>query len=90
MGYPGGANKAIYAGMSPLCLFVSDDIILHKGAVDTLIRRMDDPKIALCGLKLVFPTDSADPQLPAGKVQHVGHAMNIRGESLSSLPWMES
>jgi GT2 family glycosyltransferase len=48
--------------------------------VDKLLRRMDDPKIALCGMKLVFPADSTDPARPAGRVQHVGHAVNIRGE----------
>lgn len=80
IGFPAGANRLIKMGTSPLVLFVSDDIILHNNSVDALVRRMDDNKIALCGMKLVFPADSNDRARPAGRVQHVGHAINIRSE----------
>jgi GT2 family glycosyltransferase len=40
---------------------------------------MDDPQIALCGMKLVFPDEEGDPARPAGRVQHVGHGISIRG-----------
>jgi GT2 family glycosyltransferase len=72
-------------GSSPLVLFVSDDIFLHEGTIDVLLKRMDDPSIGLCGLKLLFPTDDTDPNRPAGKVQHVGHAINLRGEVVHPL-----
>jgi GT2 family glycosyltransferase len=80
LGFPAAANKLMKQGVSPLQLFVSDDVILHPNCIETLIRRMDDPTIGLCGLKLLFPDNSTDPGRPAGKVQHVGHVMNIRGE----------
>jgi GT2 family glycosyltransferase len=80
VGFPTAANKVMKSGTSPLILFVSDDVILHPNCINTLIRRMDDPAIGLCGLKLLFPDTSTDPGRPAGKVQHVGHVMNIRGE----------
>lgn len=85
IGFPGGANTAIRMGKAPLALFISDDIFIRPGTIDTLIRRMDDSTIALCGLKLLFPEGSTDPTRPAGKVQHVGHAINIRGEVVHPL-----
>jgi GT2 family glycosyltransferase len=81
LGYPGGANNAIRAGSSPLVLFVSDDIFLDDGTIEQLVKRMnDESSIGLCGLKLRFPPESKDPTRPAGRVQHVGHAVNIRGD----------
>lgn len=80
LGFPAGANRVIRAGTSPLVLFVSDDIILHEGTLKKLVATMDNPQIALCGLKLIFPPDSTDPTRPAGRVQHIGHAIDIRGE----------
>lgn len=81
LGFPGGANGAIKMGIAPLCLFVSDDIFLHDGAIETLIARMkSDDTIGLCGYKFIFPEDSNDPSRPAGRIQHVGQATNIRGE----------
>jgi len=41
---------------------------------------MDNPEIGLCGLKLIFPQDSTDPGRPAGRVQHIGHGIDVRGE----------
>lgn len=76
-GYPFGMNKAMKAGNAPLILSVSDDVTLHPGSIHALLKRMDDPAIGLCGLKLLFPADSIDPHRPAGRVQHVGHSMNI-------------
>jgi GT2 family glycosyltransferase len=84
-GFPYGANRAIRSGMAPLVLFLSDDVILDTGTLDKLVRRMDDPSIGLCGLKLIFPVDSPDPGRPAGKVQHVGHGIDIRGEIVHPL-----
>lgn len=80
LGFPAGANRVIRQGTSPLVLFISDDIILDEGALLTLVNRMDNPEIGLCGLKLVFPKDSQDKGRPAGRVQHIGHAIDIRGE----------
>ncbi len=79
-GFPRGANLAIKAGTSPLVIFISDDIILHEGTLGKLLKTMEDPTIGLCGLKLVFPKESQDPGRPAGRVQHIGHGIDIRGE----------
>lgn len=84
-GFPNGANTLISMGKSPLVLFVSDDVVLAEGVLDKLVRRMDDSTIGICGLKLIFPKDSTNPGRPAGKVQHIGHALNIRGEVIHPL-----
>jgi len=85
VGFPAGANRAIRAGTSPLILFVSDDIILHEGTLNKLVRRMENTEIGMCGLKLTFPDDSTDSGRPAGKVQHIGHAIDIHGEVVHPL-----
>lgn len=79
-GFPAGANSAIRSGSAPLVLFVTDDIFVHEGAIDRLIRNMDNPTIGICGYKFLFPEDSTDPSRPAGKVQHIGLGINIKGE----------
>lgn len=80
VGFSAAANRVIRQGTSPLVLFITDDIILHKGTLEKLVRRMDDPEIGLCGLKLMFPKDSTDAVRPAGRVQHIGHAIDIQGK----------
>lgn len=85
VGFPKGANTLIDMGKAPLVLFITDDVALEEGTLDKLVRRMDDPTIGICGLKLLFPKDSIGSGRPAGKVQHVGHALNIRGEIIHPL-----
>lgn len=80
VGFSAGANRVIRAGSSRLVLFITDDVILHKGTLRKLIATMDNKEIGLCGLKLLFPENSTDPARPAGRVQHIGHAIDIRGE----------
>ena len=81
VGFPAGANRVIKHGSSPLVLFITDDIILHPGSIKNLVDRMkSDSKIGLCGLKLLFPEDSVDKGRPAGRVQHIGHGVDIRGK----------
>ena len=81
VGFPAGANRVIKAGNAPLILFITDDIILHPGSLKKLIDRIKtDETIGLCGMKLIFPEDSTDPSRPAGRVQHIGHGIDIRGK----------
>lgn len=84
-GFPDGANKVIRAGNSPLILFVTDDIFIHEGAIESLLKRMDDQSIGQCGYKFLFPYDSLDSRRPAGKVQHIGMASNIKGDMVHPL-----
>lgn len=75
-----GANLAIKAGYAPLVFFITDDVFIHEGAIEALLKRMEDASIGQCGYKLVFPDVDGDPSRPAGKVQHIGMASNIKGD----------
>jgi GT2 family glycosyltransferase len=48
-------------------------------------RIQSDEKIGLCGMKLLFPEGSDDKGRPAGRVQHIGHGIDIRGEVVHPL-----
>lgn len=84
-GYPKGANAAIRMGSAPLVLFITDDVVLHEGSLKKLIDTMKEPGIAMCGLKLTFPKTSTDPNRPAGRVQHIGHAVDLHGQIVHPL-----
>lgn len=85
VGFPVAANEGARMGSAPLILFLSDDVVLFDGALEQMVRRMDDQEIGICGAKLIFPPTSTSPIRPAGKVQHVGLALNIRGEIIHPL-----
>lgn len=85
VGFPRGANEGARMGSAPLILFLGDDVTLQEGALDAMVRRLDDQSIGVCGAKLTFPPNSTSPIRPAGKVQHVGLALNIRGEIIHPL-----
>lgn len=80
IGFPSACNRAANRGSSPLIFFLNDDVFLLPGSINKLVRAMDDPTIGIAGMRLIFPLDSPDPTRPAGKIQHVGIATNIRGE----------
>lgn len=85
IGFPAASNEGARMGSAPLILFLSDDVVLQEGTLEKLVRRMDDQTIGICGAKLLFPPTSTSPIRPAGKVQHVGLAVNIRGEIIHPL-----
>lgn len=75
MGFPIACNIGAKRKGSPLTFFLNADVTLREGAIDELVRTMDDPEVGIVGMKLLFPEDS--PHGPAGKVQHAGLAMSI-------------
>jgi GT2 family glycosyltransferase len=78
-GYAAGANQAIRMGSESLVMFVSDDVMLEPGSIRSLVNTMNnDPMIGICGMKLLFPQHSTDASRPAGKVQHVGHSVDLQ------------
>jgi intein/homing endonuclease len=75
----------VSAGRSPLVFLLNSDVILHKDSIDKLIRVMDDPKVGVVGMKLIFPDDVEGASIGArafGKLQHIGLTTNIRAEVL--------
>ena len=84
LGFPRACNKAFERGYSPLVFFLNDDVILHAGCMEKLVTALNDPKVGIVGMKLIFPDETDLPhdvnQRPAGKVQHVGLSTSIRAE----------
>lgn len=85
VGFPGAANEGARMGSSPLIMFLSDDVILDTGAIEKILGQFADTKVGIVGIKLLFPDNSTSPARPAGKVQHIGLCLNIRGEPIHPL-----
>jgi GT2 family glycosyltransferase len=83
LGFPKACNQGVHRGNSPLLFFLNSDVILEPDSIDKLVRVMDEPEVGVVGMRLVFPMehlDLNDQIRPAGKIQHVGLSVNIRGE----------
>jgi GT2 family glycosyltransferase len=85
LGFPAANNEAVKMGAAPLVLFLNDDCILTENAIEKMLGTMRDESVGVCGAKLLFPTTSTNPNRPAGKVQHIGMALNIRGDTTHPL-----
>ena len=84
-GFPVGSNEVAKMGRAPLIMFLGDDVELQPGAIRQVMEDFNDQTIGIVGIKLLFPLSSTDRNRPAGKVQHVGMAVNIRGEPIHPL-----
>jgi GT2 family glycosyltransferase len=80
MGYPGGVNFCVDKGRSPLIMILTTDVFLEPGAINTMVRALDDPNVGVVGMKLLFPVDRESPHGPPGTIQHAGLAFDIRGK----------
>lgn len=78
IGYPKACNIAAKQGFAPLILILTNDVFLDPHSVEHMVRAIDEPKNGVVGMKLLFPEGS--PNGPAGKVQHVGIALNIKAD----------
>jgi len=85
LGFPAANNEAVRMGTAPIVLFLNDDCILNENAIEKILESMKDETIGVCGAKLIFPLSPTGQGRPAGKVQHVGMALNIRGEVVHPL-----
>jgi GT2 family glycosyltransferase len=84
IGFPKGCNAAVKHGFSPLLFFLNDDVILKPNSINLMVKELDDPKIGVVGMKLVFPEYTDLPQShnvrPPGKLQHIGLCSDIHGD----------
>lgn len=98
LGFPRATNQGFRRGSSPLVMFLNSDVILDPGSVEEMVKAMDDPKIGVVGMKLVFPGDIGENGLvtnevirPQGKIQHVGLSTNVQGNVYHHfLGWSEN
>lgn len=84
-GFPAGSNLCARMGSAPLVMFLNDDVELLPGAIEQVVKDFNDQTLGVVGIKLMFPSTSTDKNRPAGKVQHVGMGLNIRGEPFHPL-----
>ena len=85
LGFPRACNLGARKGNAPLIFMLNSDVILEPLSIDKMVRVLDDPKIGVAGMKLIFPDDAGELRQnkyvrPNGKIQHVGLATNARGE----------
>lgn len=85
LGYAAANNEGARMGSAPYILFLNDDCILNEGAVEKMVETFKDGRVGVVGAKLTFPLNSSRADRPAGKVQHVGLALSIRGEVIHPL-----
>lgn len=81
VGFSQASNEAARMGSAPLIMFLNDDVELQDGAIQIVVDTFKDATVGAVGIKLLFPEDSKRPGYPAGKVQHVGMAINMRGDA---------
>ena len=79
IGFPRACNMGARRKASPLLFFLNSDAIMHSRSIWHMVKAMDDPQVGVVGAKLLYPDDSKDPNRPAGRVQHVGIAIDISG-----------
>lgn len=77
-GYAGGVNAGANVCQSPLMMILTTDVILNPGAVEAMIKIMDDPSVGVVGPMLLFPKGAKHG--PPERVQHAGIAFNMSGK----------
>lgn len=85
-GFAAANNQGAALGNAPAILFLNDDCILEdETAIQKMFSTIEDPTIGICGIKLLYPLSSTSNIRPPGKVQHVGIALNIKGDTYHPL-----
>ena len=84
-GFAEANNEGARMGTAPYILFLNDDCIVNAGTIERMVETLKPSEVGMVGAKLTFPITSSQPNRPAGKVQHVGLALNIRGEVIHPL-----
>jgi GT2 family glycosyltransferase len=85
IGFPKACNQGVRKSNSPLLFMLNSDVILEPQSIKYMVQQLDNPKVGVVGMKLLFPEFAEglrqDKNVrPSGKVQHVGLETNIRGE----------
>lgn len=85
VGFPDSNNQGARMGVAPLVMFLNDDVELKEKAVQKVVDTFKDETIGVVGIRLLFPPNSTSPIRPPNAVQHIGIALNIRGEAIHPL-----
>ena len=85
MGFIKSSNLGAKNAKGEFLVFVNDDIELHDGYFDAIYSRMQDSIYGVVGARLLFPPNSTSRQRPAGKIQHIGIALDVHAEVVHPL-----
>lgn len=85
LGFPAANNEGARMGSAPFILFLNDDCVLREDTIQQMLTTMNDNSIGVVGAKLLYPKSSTSPIRPAGRIQHVGLGLNIRGDVIHPL-----
>ena len=81
-GFIASCNSGAKNGKSPYLSIITDDVEIHPGYFDGVCAVMQDKNIGVVGSKLIFPPTSTSKSRPAGKIQHVGVALDVRANAV--------
>ena len=85
MGFGASYNEGARGAKAPYLTIMNDDVKIHEGYFDRVFEVMKDPSISIVGSKLLFPTNSTTRNRPAGKIQHLGLALDIHANVVHPL-----
>ena len=76
IGFPKACNQGAKRSNSPLLFMLNSDVILEPQSIKYMVQQLDNPKVGVVGMKLLFPEyaeglTQTKTVRPAGKVQHV-------------------
>lgn len=82
-GFGATCNRGARVGGSQFIFFLNSDVEMFPGSIKVMVDSIkSDPTVSILGPKLLFPEWSTSDTRPAGKIQHAGMEINIRGEPI--------
>jgi GT2 family glycosyltransferase len=84
-GFGGSYNKGARNSRAPYLTILNDDVVINPGYFEGILKVMQDETIGIVGARLLFPETSTSRNRPAGKIQHVGVALDVRGNAVHPL-----
>lgn len=85
VGFGGSYNDGARSARSEYLTILNDDVEIHEGYFDKIFNVMKDETIGVVGSRLLFSSNSTQKNRPAGKIQHVGIALDIRASIVHPL-----
>jgi GT2 family glycosyltransferase len=84
-GFPQTVNRGVANCLSALVLILNSDVTMAPGSIEKMAREFEEPEIGVVGPMLLFRDDSDSAVRPAGKIQHVGLAVDWGGRVIHPL-----
>jgi GT2 family glycosyltransferase len=85
LGFGGSYNRGAKNARAEYLTILNDDVVINPDYFDKVLEVMKDETIGIVGARLLFPNNTTKGNRPAGKIQHLGLAMDIRGNVIHPL-----